>query len=124
MTRHTWSRILYVLGCAAILIGTLDPMEGSVAILAGALVALLALLLGGAPRRTLIYWTWSFALIAVGVAALFGWSAVGGIGGTSGHSTWWALTFLPYPIGWCLAIAAMASELVQSWKSRHHPATP
>jgi hypothetical protein len=44
------------------------------------------------------------ALIAVGVAALFGLSAIGGFGGPSGRSMWWGLLLLPYPIGWVIGL--------------------
>ena len=39
-----------------------------------------------------------------GVAALFGLSALGGIGGDSGRSMWWAVLLVPYVTGWVLAL--------------------
>src|SRR5262245_36938510 len=29
-------------------------------------------------------------------------SAIGGVGGNSGHSVWWALLLLPYLVGWSI----------------------
>ena len=78
--RTLWSRILKVVGGIAMLVGTLDPLEGSVAILAGSALVALGMYLGGKERRTVLYWTWVFILIAVGVGAMFALSAVGGIG--------------------------------------------
>ena len=38
--------------------------------------------------------------MAVGVAALWGLSAIGGFGSTSGRSLLWGLLIVPYPAGW------------------------
>ena len=53
----------------------------------------------------------AFVLIAVGVGAMFGMSAMGGIGGNSGRSIWWILLCLPYPVGWILGLIGAASKL-------------
>jgi hypothetical protein len=98
-----WSRALVILGLVAIALGTLDPLEGSVVILAGITLVALGAFLGHSPLRRRLYL--ALVLAIVGVATLFGMSAIGGIGGSSGRSLWWALTLLPYPIGWALAIA-------------------
>jgi hypothetical protein len=97
-----WSRILLVVGLAAMLIGALDPLEGSVVILAGSGVAAFAAYLGGSARRKLLYL--AFGLVAVGVAALFVLSALGGTGGNSGRSVWWGLCLIPYPVGWVVGL--------------------
>jgi hypothetical protein len=91
------------------LAGALDPLEGSVVILAGSAVAALGALLGRGHRRALQ--AWAFVLIAVGVGSMFGMSALGGVGGTSGHSIWWLLILLPYPIGWLLGLVAVTGML-------------
>lgn len=100
-----WSRLLKIVGAVAMVVGTLDPMEGSLLILPGSGLVALGTFLGGSDRRTVLYWVWAFILIAGGVGALFGLSALGGIGGTSGRSMWWGLLILPYPIGWLMALA-------------------
>src|SRR5262252_107521 len=99
-----WSRILKVVGGILMLVGTLDPMEGSLLILPGSGLVALGAFLGKSERRVIRYWAWVFALVAVGVGALFGLSAIGGIGGTSGHSMWWGVLILPYPVGWLMAL--------------------
>src|SRR5689334_7783871 len=97
-----WSRILVVVGLVAMVLGALDPLEGSVIILAGAGLVALAAIVGKWPARGLPYW--SAALVLLGVGMLFLLSGIGGIGGTSGRSVWWALVLLPYPAGWILGI--------------------
>jgi hypothetical protein len=54
---------------------------------------------------------WAFVLVAIGVGLMFGMSAMGGIGGHTGRSMWWALALLPYPIGWVLGLTAVTMML-------------
>lgn len=116
--RMVWSRILLTVGGIAMLLGTLDPLEGSMLILLGSGLISLGMFLGRTERRTLVYWVWVFILIAAGVGAMFGLSAVGGIGGKSGHSMWWAILILPYPAGWLMALAGAISALIRFFKAR------
>jgi hypothetical protein len=121
-TRPLWSRILKVVGCIAMVIGTVDPLEGSLLILPGCGLIALGMYLGGRDRRTVRYWTWAFILIAIGVSAMFALSAVGGIGGTCGHSMSWGLLLLPYPAGWLMAVAGGVAGLVRACKAKSHMA--
>lgn len=66
----------------------------------------------------MVYWTWAFILITVGVAVLFGFSAVGGIGGQTGRSMWWGLLMLPYPVGWLMALAGGVVGLARCFENR------
>ena len=100
------------------MLGTLDPMEGSVLILPGSGLVALGMFLGGKDHKTVLYWTWVFILIAVGVGAMFALSAVGGIGGKSGHSIWWGVLILPYPAGWLMALAGGVAGLVRRFKAK------
>jgi hypothetical protein len=117
-SRILWSRILKVVGCIAMLVGTVDPLEGSLLILPGSGMIALGQYLAGKDRRTVLYWTWTFILIAVGVGALFGLSAVGGIGGKDGHSMWWGLVLLPYAAGWLMALAGGVSGLARFLRAK------
>jgi len=117
-TRMLWSRILQTVGGIAMLVGTLDPLEGSLLILPGSGMVAVAMYLGGKDRRTVLYWAWVFGLIAVGVGALFGLSAAGGIGGKGGHSIWWGVLLLPYLAGWLMALAGGLAGLVRCCKGR------
>jgi hypothetical protein len=104
-----WPRGLVIAGLAAIALGTLDPLEGSVVILGGIALVTLGAFLAHSPLRSRMYM--ALALAVIGVGALWGLSAVGGIGGNSGRSMWWAVTMLPYPVAWVLAIAGAIQSL-------------
>jgi len=117
--RGLWSRILLIVGSIAMLVGVLDPLEGSVVILAGSGLVALGTFLGQIGRQLLLYWILIFILIAVGVGAMFVLSAFGGIGGTSGHSMWWGVLILPYPVGWIMGIVSLLFRLVRSTRHRH-----
>jgi len=117
--RLRWSGVLKVVGGIAMLLGTIDPMEGSVLILVGSGLVALSMFLGRRERWVIRYWTWVFGLIAVGVGALFALSAVGGIGGPRGHSLWWGLLLLPYPLGWLMALLAGVIGLMRLFQRRH-----
>jgi hypothetical protein len=106
--QHNWS----------VGVGDFDPLEGSLHILPGSGLVALGMFIGRKERRSVLYWTWTFALIAVGVGAMFALSAVGGIGGRSGHSMWWGVLILPYPAGWLMALAGGVAGLVRFFKSR------
>jgi hypothetical protein len=110
------ARILIIVGLVTMVIGLIDPLEGSLVILPGTGLAALGAGLGRASHRTLLYW--GFALVAVGVGAMWGMSAMGGIGGSTGRSMWWALVLLPYPIGWVLGLVGAVRSL------RRDTATP
>lgn len=103
-TRTLWPRILIIAGALAMLLGSLDPLEGSVVILPGSGLIALGTFLGKGKRGAIRYWLWVFGLIAVGVAAMFVVSAFGGIGGKSGRSMWWGVLILPYPVGWLMTL--------------------
>lgn len=102
--RERWSRVLTLVGRLAMLVGALDPLEGAALILPGSALTALGAYLSQEDRRWFKFRLGIFVLIAIGVAALFGLSAAGGIGGKSGHSGWWGLLTLPYLIGWSGAI--------------------
>ena len=102
-----WSRALFWLGAGAFVLGALDPLEGAGVILAGSLLVRVSAGLPGAPLRCPRRWTLVTALIAAGVAAMFGLSAGGGIGGDTGRSWAWGLLLLPYPVGWLLGVGTL-----------------
>ncbi|HEX2474241.1 MAG TPA: hypothetical protein VHK01_05825 [Lacipirellulaceae bacterium] len=109
-----WSRILIIVGLTGMLIGALDPLEGSFVILPSAFLVAAGGWVNRSRYRTLL--SWSFALIAIGVTAMLVLSSWGGIGGNSGHSIWWGLFILPYPIGWILGLVGAALAVIESWK--------
>lgn len=103
-TTNRLTRYLLIAGYIAMLIGAIDPMEGSLLILPGSALVAIGTFLGNRHREIIIYRLWSFFLIIIGVAALWVTTMLGGIGGNSAYSMWWALFFLPYPIGWSMGI--------------------
>jgi hypothetical protein len=114
-SRRTWARIALLVGYAALLIGAVDPLEGSLAILAGAGLVVLGNWGAGAEepwrRRSLI----AFVLIVIGVGAVWGLSAVGGIGGRHGQPVAWAVLLPPYPVGWCLLVLGRGAPRWVAW---------
>jgi hypothetical protein len=97
------------------LIGAIDPMEGSLLILPGSGLVALGTYFSDEQRSLFSYRLWVFILILIGVGALFGFTMLGGIGGDSGYSGWWALLLLPYPIGWSMGIWGPGSPRWVLW---------
>lgn len=114
--RRFCSQVLVVVGLVAMLAGAFDPLEGSLLALAGSGLAALGALLGKNPQRRLL--GVAFVLLAAGVGALFGLSAVGGVGGRSGHSMWWLLTVVPYPVGWMMELGGVLALVGKGWHRR------
>jgi multisubunit Na+/H+ antiporter MnhB subunit len=100
-----WTRIMYIIGVIAMIIGAIDPLEGSVVIAAGC--ALIALSTYLTHDRNWKIFLASLIMIVLGVFFMFFFSALGGFGGTSTLSWWWTTLILPYPIGWLMAIITL-----------------
>ena len=114
-TKIDWLRILYIIGAIILIIGAIDPLEGSVAIGAGsALLALSTFLRHDRHRK---WFMGLFLAITLGIVFLFYFSSLGGFGGSSTLSWWWGLLILPYPIGWLLTIVLLIVRWLK--RSRH-----
>ncbi|MEI7946001.1 MAG: hypothetical protein WCJ02_04865 [bacterium] len=111
-----WANILIIVGLIGMLVGALDPLEGSLIILPGCGLATLGALLGKSRHGKFL--TLSFVLVAIGVGALWGLSACGGFGGNSGHSMWWGLLLLPYPTGWIMGVIGIIRRLIEAFGKR------
>ena len=106
-----WTRVVHIIGVIALLIGTLDPLEGSVVIVCGSvLIALSAYLTRDRHWKIFLL---SFILILIGVIFLFYLSSLGGFGGTSKLSWWWGTLILPYPAGWLILIVMLIIRAVK-----------
>ena len=106
-----WARTFVILGLTGMLLGAVDPLEGSLLILPTTGLAAAGSFLGKCRHYRMS--CWAVMLVAVGVAALFGLSALGGVGGQSGHSIWWLMVVIPYPIGWLLGLSAAVFNLME-----------
>jgi uncharacterized membrane protein YhaH (DUF805 family) len=93
-------------------LGVLDPFEGSGAILAGTCLATLGAVVGRSRFRRLMYW--SSVLVVIGVAGMWGTTAMGGFGGDTGRSNWWALIFVPYTVGTVIGIVGAARASIEA----------
>ncbi len=107
--RNLWARIFTTAGYALMLVGAVDPLEGSVLILPGSGLVAFGAFLGRNERPEIAYRLLVFLLIAVGVGSLWWFSSVGGIGGPDGLSMCWAALVLPYLIGWWMGICGPKS---------------
>ena len=114
-TRNVWSRVLVMAGYVGMVIGAIDPLEGALLILPGSGLVALGTYLSQSERRFTAYRVWVFLLIAIGVGAMWGLSAVGGLGGGSGRSMWWGVLILPYLIGWSMGIWGPGSPRWLLW---------
>lgn len=101
--RLRWSQILTLVGCLAMLLGGLDPLEGSPAILLGSALSALAAWIGRDDRVVLRWRCLVLGLVGCGVAALWWMSALGGVGGSTGRSMMWAALVLPLLVGWSMS---------------------
>lgn len=115
-TRESWSRFPIMVGSLAMVAGAIDPLEGSLLILPGSALVALGTYFSSAQRRLLAYRLSAFVLILIGVAALWGFSFVGGVGGGTGRSGAWSLLMLvPCLVGWILIIAGPGSPRWLLW---------
>lgn len=111
-----WSRILVIAGFVLMLVGAIDPLEGSLVILPGCAMVAAGAFLGRSRHRRLLFC--GFILLAVGIGILWLMSAFGGFGGDTGRSMWWALSLLPYPVGWIICLVGAILRMVESSKRR------
>jgi len=109
MKKIKWTRVIYIIGVVALIIGVIDPLEGSIVIAAGSLFIALATYLTQDRHRKLFLL--SMILIAIGVSFMFYLSSLGGFGNGSELSWWWGLLILPYPAGWIMAIVLLIVRL-------------
>jgi hypothetical protein len=106
-----WTRIIYITGIVLLIVGSIDPLEGSVLIASGSgLIALSTFLTNDRHRKI---FTISFVLIVIGVIFLFYLSSLGGFGGKSELSWWWGALIIPYPIGWLTNIVLLIIRAVK-----------
>ena len=116
MTRERKLQIGFIAGVVLVLLGTLDPLEGSILVVIGSVVLAVVTRLFRDPHAR--YYRMAAILILVGVAALWVLSAFGGFGGDSTLSYGWAILILPYPLGWLLLLGLFYVRLFVFRKSQ------
>jgi predicted transglutaminase-like protease len=109
-----WKHIICIFGIIAIIIGAIDPLEGSLLVVLGSTLLGLSTYLKH-DRHWKIFFI-STMLIFMGVIFLFYFSSLGGFGGKSTLSMWWGLHILPYTIGWLLAIVTLIVRAVNNYR--------
>ena len=107
-------KTIFILGIIALIIGAIDPLEGSPIILSGS--GLLALSTSLSKDKYRYYFLVLFIMILFGVNFLFYFSSLGGFGGKSILSWWWGLLILPYPIGWLATITLLIIRAIKNKK--------
>ena len=111
-----WTRIIFIMGVIALIIGAIDPLEGSIVIAAGSgFLALSTYLTNDRHRKIFLV---SLIMIIIGVSFLFYLSSLGGFGGTATLSWWWGTLILPYPIGWLISIVILIIRAVKKPKQQ------
>lgn len=108
------TRTLYTVGVVAMIVGAIDPLEGSALILAGNLLLVISLFM--TADRHKMHFLISLIMIAIGVFFLFYLSSLGGFGGTSELSWWWGTLILPYPVAWIFAMVMLIVRVRQKRK--------
>jgi hypothetical protein len=99
-----WTRVVFIIGVVALIIGILDPLEGSVLILAGSMLIALSTFI--TRNRHWKIFLATFIMIVFGVFFLFYLSSFGGFG-EGALSWWWGILILPYPIAWITSITLL-----------------
>ena len=102
-------RLVILAGLVVMVLGAVDPLEGSLVILAGLVLAAIGAHRIGSRWRRLLWF--SLGLMALGVGALWWLSSLGGFGGDSGRSNAWGLLLVPYPVGWLLGLSGAVLAL-------------
>ena len=112
--KSDWKHIIYIFGIIAMIIGAIDPLEGSVLVVLGSTLLGLSTYLKQ-DRHWKIFFI-ATLLIFIGVIFLFYVSSLGGFGGKSTLPAWWGLLILPYPIGWLLSIVTLIVRAVKNYR--------
>ena len=115
-------RAFILVGLLLMVFGAIDPLEGSLFVLAGSALAAVGASLDHSRRRQLL--TWSFGLVAAGVASLIVLSVLLFTGRGPGVFSWWLLLLVPYVVGWVMGVAGAALWLVDTLEGGDGTGTP
>lgn len=108
-------RWLVAVGLVGLVVGAVDPLEGSVVVLVGSgCVAFGTHLEGSRHRKTA---AWGFVLVLAGFSVMLTVTAIGGVGGSTGRSPWWATLVTPFAVGWVLGLVAGVRAHVDAYRA-------
>lgn len=107
-TRSHW---LVTAGLVGMVVGAIVPLEGSPVVALASGVVALGANFGGSRHRLLA--SLAFVLVVVGVGVMWILTAIGGVGGDTGHSAWWAALVAPYVVGWVMGLVAAIRTLIE-----------
>lgn len=110
-SKRNWTRYTFIFGVIALILGVVDPLEGSVLISIGSILLALSTYLNNDPHWKVFLS--ASVMIIVGVSFLFYLSSLGGFGGNSALSWWWGMLILPYPLGWLLSVIMLIIRLIR-----------
>ncbi len=111
-----WTRVIIIIGVIALIIGAIDPMEGSIVIAVGCIFTSLATFLTH-DRHHKIFLA-AAIMILVGVFSLWYVSSLGGF--DPKREWWWDVLILSYPIGWLISIIIL---IIRAFKKPKQQAT-
>jgi hypothetical protein len=98
-----WIRFVFISGIVALIIGAIDPMEGSIVIVVGGIcLALSTFLMQDRYKKIFLA---AGVMILVGVSSLWFVSSLGGF--DPKKEWWWSLLIMPYPLGWLMNIVTL-----------------
>jgi hypothetical protein len=104
-------RIVYIFGVVGVIIGALDPLEGSVIIAIGSVLLAVATWFKHDDHRKIFLFT---AIgIVFGVSLMFVFSDMGGFSKDAPLSWGWSLLIAPYPLGWLVNILYLMYRLIK-----------
>jgi hypothetical protein len=105
-----WKKTLLITGVILLIIGMIDPLEGSVLIAAGSLlVTIYSYIVNDRFKR---YFMIGLLLIVFGILSMFYVSARGGIG-EGDLPRIWILTIVPYPVGWLMTAGLLIYKTIK-----------
>lgn len=109
--KKKWIRVVFIIGVVALIIGVIDPLEGSVLISAGSTLIAFSTFISHDRHRKFFLTT--FIMIVFGVFFLFYLSTFGGFG-KGALSWWWGILVLPYPIAWLASIILLIVRVLKN----------